>query len=76
MRKRKKRMSIQHRIGAALMLAGIMLLALSEEPYLSDVISTGSFLVRAAWAVMLMAGGYSLYRPWAEPEEDYERRRR
>lgn len=68
MRKRKKRMSIQHRIGAALMLAGIMLLALSEEPYLSDVISTGSFLVRAAWAVMLMAGGYSLYRPWVEPE--------
>ena len=68
MRKRKKRMSIQHRIGVALMLAGIMLLALSEEPYLSDVISTGSFLVRAAWAVMLMAGGYILYRPWVEPE--------
>lgn len=76
MRKRKKRVSIQRRIGVALMLAGIMLLALSEEPYLSDVISTGSFLVRAAWAVMLMAGGYSLYRPWMEPEEGYERRRR
>lgn len=68
MRKRKKRMSIQRRIGVALMLAGFMLLALSEEPYLSDVISTGSFLVRAAWAVMLMAGGYSLYRPWVETE--------
>ena len=68
MRKRKKRMSIQRRIGVALMLAGFMLLALSEEPYLSDVISTGSFLVRAAWAVMLTAGGYSLYRPWVEPE--------
>ena len=70
MRKRKKRMSIQRRIGVALMLAGIMLLAFSEEPYLSGVISTGCFLVRAAWAVMLMAGGYSLYRPWVEPEEE------
>lgn len=68
MRKRKKRMSIQRRIGVALMLAGFMLLVFSEEPYLSDVISTGSFLVRAAWAGMLMAGGYSLYRPWMEPE--------
>ena len=68
MRKRNKRMSIQRRIGVALMLAGIMMLALSEEPYLSDVISTGSFLARAAWAGMLMAGGYSLYRPWVEPE--------
>ena len=68
MRKKRKHMSIQRRIGVALMLAGIMLLALSEEPYLSDVISTGSFLVRAAWAVMLMAGGYILYRPWVEPE--------
>ena len=76
MRKRKKRVSIQRRIGVALMLAGFMLLVFSEEPYLSDVISTGSFLVRAAWAVMLMAGGYSLYRPWMEPEEGYERRRR
>lgn len=76
MRKRKKRMSIQRRIGVALMLAGFMLLALSEEPYLSDVISTGSFLARAAWAGMLMAGGYSLYRPWMELEDDYERRRR
>ena len=68
MRKRKKRMSIQRRIGVALMLAGFILLAFSEEPYLSDGISTGSFLVRAAWAVRLMAGGYSLYRPWVEPE--------
>ena len=76
MRKRKKRMSIQCRIGVALMLAGFMLLAFSEEPYLSDVISTGSFLVRAAWAVILMVGGYSLYRPWVEPEDGYERRRR
>ena len=67
-RKRTKRMSIQRRIGVALMLAGFMLLAFSEEPYLSDVISTGSFLARAAWAGMLMAGGYSLYRPWMEPE--------
>ena len=65
MRKRKKRMSIQRRIGVALMLAGFILLAFSEEPYLSDVIS---FRVRAPWAVRLMAGGYSLYRPWVEPE--------
>ena len=55
MRKRKKRMSIQHRIGAALMLAGIMLLALSEEPYLSDVISTGSFL-----DTNIIKGGYRI----------------
>lgn len=70
MRKKRKHMSIQRRIGAALMLAGFMLLALSEEPYLSEVISTGTFLARAAWAGMLMVGGYSLCRPWATPEDE------
>ena len=68
MRKKRKHMSIQRRIGVALMLAAVMLLVLSEEPYLYGVITTGSLLARAAWAVMLTAGGYSLYRPWVEPE--------
>ena len=68
MRKKRKHMSIQRRIGVALMLAAVMLLVLSEDPYLYGVITTGSLLARFGWAVMLMAGGYSLYRPWVEPE--------
>ena len=62
MRKRKKRMSIQRRIGVALMLAAVMLLVLSEEPYLYGVITTGSLLARFGWAIILWFSGMNLYR--------------
>lgn len=62
MRKRKKRMSIQRRIGVALMLAAVMLVVLSEDPYLYGVITTGSLLVRFGWAVILWFAGMNLYR--------------
>ena len=62
MRKRKKRMSIQHRIGVALMLAAAMLLVLSEGPYLYGVITTGSLLARFGWAIILWFSGMNLYR--------------
>ena len=62
MRKRKKRMSIQRRIGVALMLAAVMLVVLSEDPYLYGVITTGSLLVRFGWTVILWFAGMNLYR--------------
>lgn len=62
MRKRKKRMSIQRRVGVALMLAAVMLLVLSEDPYLYGVITTRSLLVRFGWAVILWLAGMNLYR--------------
>ena len=62
MRKRKKHMSIQRRIGVALMLAAVMLVVLSEDPYLYGVITTGSLLVRFGWAVILWFAGMNLYR--------------
>ena len=62
MRKRKKRMSIQRRIGVALMLAAGMLGVLSEDPYLYGVITTGSLLVRFGWTVILWFAGMNLYR--------------
>lgn len=62
MRKRKKRMSIQRRIGVALMLAAVMLLVLSEDPYLYGVITTGSLLARFGWAIILWFSGMNLYR--------------
>ena len=62
MRKRKKHMSIQRRIGVALMLAAVMLVVLSEAPYLYGVITTGSLLVRFGWAVILWFAGMNLYR--------------
>lgn len=62
MRKKKKRMSIQHRIGVALMLAAVMLLVLSEDPYLYGVITTGSLLARFGWAIILWFSGMNLYR--------------
>lgn len=62
MRKRKKRMSIQRRIGVVLMLAAVMLLVLSEDPYLYGVITTGSLLARFGWAIILWFSGMNLYR--------------
>ena len=59
---KKKRMSIQQRIGAALMLAAAMLVVLSEDPYLYGAITTGSLLVRFGWAAILWFAGMNLYR--------------
>lgn len=62
MRKKRKPMSIQRRIGVALMLAAVMLLVLSEDPYLYGVITTGSLLARFGWAIILWFSGMNLYR--------------
>lgn len=62
MRKKRKHMSIQRRIGVALMLAAAMLLVLSEDPYLYGVITTGSLLARFGWAIILWFSGMNLYR--------------
>ena len=62
MRKRKKRMSIQRRIGVALMLAAVALLVLSEDPYLYGVITTRGLLVRFGWTIILWFAGMNLYR--------------
>ena len=62
MRKERKHMSIQRRIGVALMLAAVMLLVLSEDPYLYGVITTGSLLARFGWAIILWFSGMNLYR--------------
>lgn len=62
MRKKRKHMSIQRRIGVALMLAALMLLVLSEDPYLYGVITTGSLLARFGWAIILWFSGMNLYR--------------
>lgn len=62
MRMRKKETGIMHRIGMALMLAAVMLVVLSEDPYLYGAINTGSLLVRFGWAVILWFAGMNLYR--------------
>lgn len=62
MRKKRKHMSIQRCIGVALMLAAVMLLVLSEDPYLYGVITTGSLLARFGWAIILWFSGMNLYR--------------
>lgn len=59
---KKKRMSIQQRIGVALMLAAAMLVVFSEDPYLYGVITTGSLLARFGWAIILWFSGMNLYR--------------
>ena len=59
---KKKRMSIQQRIGVTLMLAAVMLTVLSEDPYMYGEITTGSLLVRFGWAIILWFAGMNLYR--------------
>lgn len=55
-------MRLKRRIGIALTLAGMALLALSADPYCEDVISSVDFLKRGAWALMLMIGGWNMYK--------------
>ena len=62
MRKKRKHMSIQRRIGVALMLAAVALLVLSEDPYLYGVITTRGLLVRFGWTIILWFAGMNLYR--------------
>ena len=46
----------------AIVLAAVMLVVLSEDPYLYGVITTGSLLVRFGWTVILWFAGMNLYR--------------
>ena len=61
-RVRRRKMTVMRRVGVALMLAAVMLLVLSEDPYLYGVITTGGLLVRFGWAIILWFAGMNLYR--------------
>ena len=61
-KRRKGAMRISQRIGVALMLAGVLLLIMSEDPYLYGIISTKDFLFRFVWTVILWFSGINLYR--------------
>ena len=55
-------MKVLSKIGVAMALAGIALLIVSAGPYTDDIITTGCFLRRMAWAGILMGAGSSLIR--------------
>jgi hypothetical protein len=61
-KRRKGAMRISQRIGVAMMLAGVLLLIMSEDPYLYGSISTKDFLCRFVWTVILWFSGMNLYR--------------
>ena len=61
-KKKKGEMRISQRIGIAMMMAGVLLLIMSEDPYLYGSISTKDFLFRFVWTVILWFSGMNLYR--------------
>lgn len=61
-KKKKGEMRISQRIGIAMMMAGVLLLIMSEDPYLYGSISTKDFFFRFVWTVILWFSGMNLYR--------------
>lgn len=45
------------RVGLALSAGGTVILVLSVDPYMGNLLTTEAFLQRAAWCVMCMIGG-------------------
>lgn len=66
----RRKINVLQRVGLALILGGTGLIICSVDPYSNDLITNLDLLVRAVQAGMLMAGGWILYRPWKDQEDE------
>ena len=49
-------------VGIALATGGTVILILSVDPYMENLLTTEAFLQRATWCVMCMIGGWMCFR--------------
>lgn len=54
---KKRKLNVLQRVGLALSAGGTVILVLSVDPYMGNLLTTEAFLQRAAWCVMCMIGG-------------------
>lgn len=63
---KKRRPNVLQLVGLALSAGGTVILVLSVDPYMENLLTTEAFLQRAAWCVMCMIGGWMCFRKKVE----------
>lgn len=63
---KKRRLNILHRVGLALSAGGTVILVLSVDPYMENLLTTEAFLQRATWCLVCMIGGWMCFRKKVE----------
>lgn len=59
---KNRRINVLQRVGLALSAGGTVILVLSVDPYMGNLLTTEAFFRRSAWCVMCMIGGYMCCR--------------
>ena len=59
---KKRRLNVMQLVGIALATGGTVILILSVDPYMENLLTTEAFLQRATWCVMCMIGGWMCFR--------------